>query len=190
MKKLLIFLFVILINFSAYAKLILKTGDILLQPLHCWSCNLIEAETESIYSHIGVVIKTYKDDVFVAEAFGKVKIVSFDEFNKKTQKGLKLKVMRPRFVASDLYEIYLKNFHGLPYDSGFRWDDSKIYCSELLNKLFMKAGMLYPIEIPMTFTHNREYWLKFFKGNIPDGELGISPRDYDDESLYEFIGEI
>lgn len=189
MKKFIILTLLVFSHLS-FASIKLKTGDILLQPLHCWACNLIEAETESIYSHIGVVIKVENETVFVAEAFMKVRVVSFSEFNKKTQKGLKLKVMRPAYVSNELYKTYLRKFDGLPYDSGFLWDDKKIYCSELLNKLFDEVGMLYPQEIPMVFKHNREYWLKFFKGHIPDGELGIAPKDYDDESLYEFIGEI
>lgn len=189
MKKINYIVLTLLISFQAWA-IELKVGDILLQPLHCYSCNLIEAETQSEFSHIGIVIKIEKKIIYVAEAFGKVKMIPFDEFHKKTQKGLKLKVMRPYDVTDNLLETYLNYFDGLPYDSKFLWDDDKIYCSELLQKLFVKVGMLTPKERPMTFTHNRELWFKFFRGEIPDGKLGISPVDFDDDTFYKYIGDI
>ena len=91
----------IIFSINSYAlelSLKLRSGDILLQPLHCWACNLIEAETESEFSHIGVVTKVENGEVFVGEAFTKVREVTLEEFNSKTQKGLKLKVMRPYFI--------------------------------------------------------------------------------------------
>ena len=183
----------IIFSINSYAlelSLKLRSGDILLQPLHCWACNLIEAETESEFSHIGVVTKVVDGVVFVGEAFTKVREVTLDEFNSKTQKGLKLKVMRPYFISDDLSKIFDSKFKDLPYDSGYLWNDDEIYCSELLYKLFESLNMVTPKALPMTFTHNREYWFKYFKGNIPDGIIGISPRDFDDEKLFKFIGHI
>lgn len=170
----------------------LKVGDILLQPLHCWACNLIEAQTQSEFSHIGVVshISQKEKKVFVAEAFMKVREIEFNEFNKKTQKGLSLKVYRPGYVAIDFRKTFKSTFENLAYDSGFLWDDEKIYCSELLYKLFRDSNMKVPEALPMKFDVNREHWEKYFKGHVPEGEIGISPADFDDESLYEFIGYI
>lgn len=187
-------LIMILMTQSAFA-LSLKVGDILLQPLQCWSCSLIEAQTKSEYSHIGVVIEKKGKSVWVAEAFHKVRKVTLAEFHKKTQKKSAIKVMRPHYVAPDLFDLYQRHFEGLNYDSQFRWYNSddlgeKIYCSELLYKLFRLAGMHFPKVKPMKFDVNREYWDRFFQGDIPDGELGISPEDFNRERKYSLIGFI
>lgn len=184
-----ILIFLLVTTFNAFA-LELKSGDILLQPLHCWACNLIEAETKSEYSHIGVVTKVKDGVVYVGEAFLKVREIPLEEFNSKTQKGLKLKVMRPYFSSPSLSKNFDTFFKGLPYDSAYLWDDNKIYCSELLYKLFRSLNMTTPKALPMTFIENREYWYKYFKGSIPDGVLGIAPGDFDDEELFKFIGHI
>ena len=182
-------LFILLITFSFTSwSLELKVGDILLQPLHCYACNLIEAQTQSEYSHIGVVIKKEEGNVFVAEAFGKVKVVSFKKFNQKTQKGLMVEVLRPRYVNHEIYTTYLNYFDSKPYDSNFLWSDEKIYCSELVQKLFVKLSMTAPKEKPMTFDINRELWDKFFRGNTPEGHLGISPVDFKNSNLYIELG--
>jgi hypothetical protein len=172
---------------NSYA-LELKSGDILLQPLHCWACNLIEAQTKSEYSHIGVVTKVEDDITYVAEAFINVREVNFTEFNSKTQKGLKLKVLRPFFLNPDLSKNFNQYFKGLPYDSAYLWNDNEIYCSELVYKLFQNLNMITPKANPMTFDKNRSLWFKYFKGSIPDGVVGISPADFDDEDMYELIG--
>ena len=59
-----IFLVFLSLNLGAFE---LKVGDVLLQPLSCWSCSLIEAQEKSIYSHMGVVIEN-DPEVLVAEA--------------------------------------------------------------------------------------------------------------------------
>ena len=166
----------------------LKVGDILLQPLHCYSCNLIEAQTRSEYSHIGVIVSSSKGQILVAEAFKKVRVVSLKEFNKKTQKGLKLEVLRPHYVSDNLYRDYRENFDGLPYDSMFLWGDESIYCSELVQKLFAKSGMLTPNPKPMSFDTNPEYWDRYFRGETPRGKLGISPEDFKLSKLFVELG--
>jgi hypothetical protein len=166
----------------------LKIGDVLLQPLHCYACNLIEAQTKSEYSHIGVVVAFENDEFMVAEAFGKVRVVSFEEFNKKTQKKLKLEILRPHYVSDELYKNYLINFDGLPYDSAFLWDDKAIYCSELVQKLFAISGMVTPMARAMSFNINRPLWDRYFRGQTPEGLLGISPEDFKQSKLFQELG--
>ena len=180
-----------LISSSVYA-IELKKGDILLQPLHCWSCSLIEAQTKSIYSHIGVVVDD-SQDILVAEAFITVRKVTLKEYMAKTQKGQKIKVLRPAFVPDNILKVFDSKYEGLKYDSAFLWDNLQegkelIYCSELVYKLFTDLNMHVPNVMPMKFDINREYWIKYFKGNVPDGKFGISPVAFDDDVLYESIG--
>ncbi len=183
---------------------VLKPGDVLLQPLSCWACSLIEAEEETIFSHIGVVLAV-EPQVIVAEAFGTVRKVSLAEFNKKTEQGQKLLVIRFRNdrLSSDIQnssasftKLFDEEFAGAKYDHDFRWnnlDDNgreKFYCSELVSKLFQAfTGVETPIK-RMHFQMNRDSWMKYFRGNIPDNMWGNSPGDFHRSELFYEVGEL
>ena len=42
----------------------------------------------------------------------------------------------------------------------------------------------------MHFLKNRDGWVKFFKGNVPDNMWGNSPGDYDNSDLFYEVGEL
>lgn len=182
----------------------LKVGDILLQPLRCWSCTLIEEQEESIYSHMGIVIET-SPEVLVAEALTTVRVLTLKEFNSRTEKGQKLSVRRFRnsrardFIRRNerrFQDMYYKDFDGLHYDHAFLWNNfddqgnEKLYCSEMVTKLL--SGFL-RIEIPMKrmkFDKNRAQWIKYFRGNPPDGKWGNSPAVFEQSDLFFEAGEL
>jgi hypothetical protein len=182
----------------------LKVGDILLQPLDCWSCSLIEAQEKSIYSHMGLVIQT-TPTVEVAEALGVVRILSLKDFNSRTQKGQRLLVKRfqNKLITANLerrqkeFRHYFKNkFENLKYDHEFLWDNfdehglEKLYCSEMISKLFL--GFL-AVEIPvkrMKFDINRDEWIRYFNGPPPDDEWGNSPATFEKSELFYDVGEL
>ncbi len=190
--------------FAADHALELKVGDVLLQPLKCWACTLIEEEEDTIFSHVGVVIAV-QPQVIVAEAFGNVRSLSFTDYDKKTEVGQKIKVLR--FQREDLVEkiqnssaeflqLFQNDFEGAAYDHNFRWNNfdeqgvEKYYCSELVAKMFQAfAGVEIPLK-RMHFDQNREGWMTFFKGDIPDHEWGVSPADFDRSELFHEVGEL
>jgi len=195
----------LILSYSTLASAVqLKVGDVLLQPLKCWACSLIEAEEETIYSHIGVVLAV-GPEVIVAESFGKVRKLTLVEFNAKTEPGQKLSVLRFRNddLSSDIQnsaeafmKIFEEDFEGAKYDHEFLWNNldelgqEKYYCSELVSKLFQA---LVGIETPrkrMHFQTNREQWMTFFKGNIPDNQWGNSPGDFERSELFYQVGEL
>lgn len=181
-----------------------KVGDILLQPLNCWSCSLIEAQEGTIYSHMGIVIET-EPEVLVAEALGMVKMTPFHEFNARTEKGQRLSVRR--LTNDDAVEYVEKNhkefkayfqkyFEGLKYDHDFLWNNldenglEKMYCSEFVTKFL--RGFL-GIEVPtksMKFDVNRDAWIRYFRGNPPDGKAGNSPATFEHSYLFYEVGEL
>jgi hypothetical protein len=173
----------------------LKNGDVILQPLHCWSCSLIMDQEESKYSHIGIYLKI-EGEPFVFEAYGKVRFTPFDKFFKRTHKGKSLKVMRFHKILFNPESILDETirYDGLPYDTQFLWNNynekgEMIYCSELVYKIFAPFG--YDLKTKyMSFDVNREYWIKFFRGNPPDGQIGISPEDIHRSSELYTVGEI
>lgn len=205
MTRLLTLLLVLLPSLGlAQTSPVLKAGDVLLQPLKCWACSLIEAEEETIYSHIGVVLAV-EPEVLVGEAFGTVRKVSLAEFNKKTEPGQKLMVIRFRNdeLSDDIHHTaaaFMKNFDdefaGAKYDHDFRWNNfdetgsEKFYCSEMVSKLFQSfIGVETPIK-RMHFQRNRDHWMTYFKGNIPDNEWGNSPGDFERSDLFYHVGEL
>jgi hypothetical protein len=200
-KILSILLFII--PFQSWA-LELKVGDILLQPMQCWSCTLIEAQENSKFSHMSLVIET-KPQVKVAEALGKVRVLTLEDFHSRTKKGHTLSVRR--FKNSELVNLIQKkalelkkyfqfHYQGLDYDEEFLWDNldqkgsEKLYCSEMITKLLSN---FFHVELPikrMKFDVRREEWIKYFKGNPPDGMWGNSPADFEKSPLFMHVGEI
>lgn len=170
----------------------IQEGDILLQPLHCRVCTLIEEQNNSPYSHIGIVIKE-GEELKVFEAWQKVEFVSLEKYLAKTEKGLKIKVVRHKFLNhSELKNLstLAKLYDGLPYDRNYRWGDEAIYCSELVYKLLQDlTAYLPPLQI-MPFDINPLEWDRHFRGDTPRGELGIAPSHFDNELYFKTIGEL
>jgi hypothetical protein len=179
----------------------LQLGDVLLQPLDCWACSLIEAEEETIYSHIGIVVS--EKPLLVAEAFGTVRVVGLNEFNQKTQKDQQIKVLRLKESialaqlankAEEFFGLYSFFFDGKKYDHYFLWNnfdqngEEKFYCSELVTKLLeVTLGVSVPLK-RMHFNKNADLWFQYFKGQVPAGEWGNSPADFERSSLFETVG--
>lgn len=203
MKKMFLILVSYLIPFFGYAESSLQVGDILLQPLDCWSCSLIEAEEETIYSHVGMVIQV--EPLMVAEALGSVRVIPFDVYRARNQKEQKLKVLRYRDFGiqsklkkfeGEFVSLFYSKFFGKKYDHDFLWNNvdesgqEKIYCSELLTKLFESFGLESVPVKRMHFDQNPLEWEKYFRGKVPRGEWGNSPGDFERSDLFFVVGEI
>lgn len=193
--KFLMFLFFVL-SWQVQAGEFFRTGDIILQPLNCYLCSMIEAEEASPYSHIGLVVVDGNNQVKVVEAYKKVTIVTLSEFLAKTEVGQKSLVLRSREHFSQenfttlLLDYYFTTFHDRPYDAEFSLDNEKLYCSELVMKLL---NPFLSVKIPtkkMHFDHNRSAWESYFRGKIPDGAMGIAPADFLRSGLFFQVGFI
>lgn len=197
-------LLISLSSLFASAKAELRVGDVLLQPLNCYSCNLIEDTEQSIYSHMGIVMQVHPE-IMVAEARGTVKIVSLETFDSITEKGQKISVRR--YINSKITEELEKNvvpfnelfrseFLGLKYDHDFLWDNfdengnQKLYCSELVAKLLQAFLGLDPLIKRMHYSRNYDQWLRYFRGNVPVGKWGNAPADYEKSDLFYEVGEL
>jgi hypothetical protein len=182
----------------------LKVGDIILQPLGCWSCRLIEEQEKSIYSHMGLVVAV-RPEVKIAEALGSVHTISLKEFSARTEAGQKLSVRRFRkkdvlYYLQDnkisLQRMFKEEFEGLKYDQEFLWDNvdergkEKLYCSEMIAKLLTKFTN---VEMPakrMRYDKNRELWRQYFRGTPPDGKWGNAPADFEKSPLFYEVGKL
>jgi hypothetical protein len=204
MKTLTLIFFISLFAHGAFATAQLRVGDILLQPLDCRTCSLIEAEEDTIYSHMGMVISV--GPLLIAEALGRVRALPFEVFNERTQKGQKLRHLRLKDPEQlrvlsrgvvNFQQLFAERFEGRRYDHEFLWDNidsdgnEALYCSEFVAK--MLTAFLGDIGTPikrMHFSKNPEEWYRHFGGKIPVGQWGNSPGDFERSPIFEHLGEM
>ncbi|QJE97396.1 YiiX/YebB-like N1pC/P60 family cysteine hydrolase [Luteolibacter luteus] len=174
----------------------LKTGDVVFQCTAGEQAEAIQAATGSRYTHCGVVFEE-AGSFKVLEAVQPVKVTSFDEFRKRSVPGTfqvrRLKTPLSSEAISDAKEWGKKQV-GLDYDLHFRWDDKTLYCSELVWKIFKKAGVElcatrrfqdYKLDAPeVKKVIDQRYGSK---DKLPKEEPVVSPGDLADSPLLEEV---
>jgi predicted outer membrane repeat protein len=170
----------------AAADLVLQEGDIVFSSSSAGQGGAIIAATGSPYTHCGIVfLKDGKP--MVLEAVQPVGVVSLETFKSRSKPGtfmarrLKTALTPAKFQTA---RTWAEGQIGKNYDLRFMWDDDKLYCSELVWKIYQKAG----IELcqPRRF---RDYKLddpkvrKFIEErhggieNLPPDEKVVAPSD-------------
>ncbi len=164
----------------------LENGDIIFQTSTSSQSKAIQAATNSKYSHVGIV---YIEDnqFFVYEASSTVKLTPINEW---INNGLDGEYVVKRIKDSEdiLTSEALKRmkkigekFKGKGYDKYFEWSDEKIYCSELVWKIYKQAinielGSLEKLsDFNLTTKEVQDKLNERYKGKIPYNELVISP---------------
>jgi hypothetical protein len=171
----------------------LRPGDVILQPMRCYLCRMIEIHEQSDFSHIGVVIEV-GSETWVGESLGAVRMVKLAEFLAKGDLSRAHLILRPRETVTFALKDAIAPLLGAEYDHAFRWDNlgrdgrEALYCSELVAKLL---NLFLVQDLPtklMDYTENRESWERYFRGNVPDGLPGNSPADFEKSSQLKRIG--
>jgi uncharacterized protein YycO len=124
--------------------LALRDGDIVFQTSLSRQSLAVQRATGSHYSHMGMVM-VRGGRPFVLEAAGTVRYTPLKEWAARGQDGRivakRLKdadaVLTPPAVAR-LREA-AATLHGRPYDLTFEWSDERLYCSELVWKVYERA---------------------------------------------------
>lgn len=118
-----------------------QNGDVVLQASTSQRSALIRKASRSPYSHTGVV-EVAPEGVFVIEAVQPVKRTPLRAWLRRGEGG-RYTLLRPRdldeatrakVVAAAKAEL------GKPYDATYRWDDERLYCSELVVKAFARGA--------------------------------------------------
>jgi hypothetical protein len=171
----------------------LRAGDVLLQPMKCYLCRMIEEHENSSFAHMGVVVKAGVVPL-VAESLGDVHVMPLEKFLAKGDKSRPVLVRRLVEQVEVDWEEAVRPYLGASYDDDFLWDNvdaqgrELLYCSELVTKLF--NGYLrtpFPTKI-MNYDLNRELWERYFRRSTPDGLPGNSPGDFEHSPLLESVG--
>lgn len=122
----------------------LKDGDIIFQTSLSSQSKAIQLATHSTYSHCGIIFcnnSTY----YVCEAIQPVSITPLDVWIARGKNGHYV-IKRLRHAQTVLTTAAYqrmretaKPFLGKNYDLTFEWSDDRIYCSELIWKIYHRA---------------------------------------------------
>lgn len=164
----------------------IQNGDIIFQISKSGQSKAIQIATHSRYSHMGIIYQ--KDDkTYVLEAVQPVKLTPLDKWiergeNKhfvvKRIKNAK-NILTPA-VQKEMEKIG-KSFIGKKYDLQFNWSDERMYCSELVWKIYKRAanveiGKLETLK-DFNLSHKtvKQKLTERYGNNIPMDEPVISP---------------
>jgi hypothetical protein len=122
-----------------------KNGDIIFQTSESKQCEAVRIATNSKFSHCGIIF-IENGTTFVYEAAQPVKMTPLKQWITHGRDGKyvvkRLKNADSVLTASTLKKMkqYLSTFQNKDYDLYFEWSDEKIYCSELVWKIYKNAG--------------------------------------------------
>ena len=172
----------------------IKNGDLIFQTSLSGQSKAIQLATKSKYSHCGLI---YKDgnDFYVFEAVQPVKRTPLDKWIARGQDG-KYVIKRLKNADQVLTSATLQkmkqvgdNFNGKNYDLTFEWSDDKIYCSELIWKIYQRAtgieiGKLEKLsDFDLTNEAVKKKMKERYGDKIPTNEIVISPAAIFDSEL-------
>lgn len=121
-----------------------KNGDIIFQTSKSNQSKAIQLATDSKYSHMGIIYEN-EGQFLVYEAVQPVKLTPLKEWINRGENGhyviKRLKNADKVLTKSTLTKMKQigDQFNGKPYDIYFEWSDDKIYCSELVWKIYKQA---------------------------------------------------
>ena len=173
----------------------LRDGDIIFHTSRSAQSVAIQRATHSPYSHVGLIfIRDGKPYVFEA-----ISTVRYTPLAKWTARGAdgKFVVKRLKRPPTDAQAAKLRAtaraFEGKTYDLYFEWSDQRIYCSELVWKIYqhalgVKVGELQKLrEFDLTDPAVRAKMRERYGTQVPLDEPVISPGAQFDSPLLETV---
>ena len=144
MKALSTALLVLLAGGAAHAAAALRDGDIIFHTSRSAQSVAVQRATGSRYSHMGIVLLR-DGKPYVFEAVSTVRYTPLAQWTARGNGGRYVvkrlrdadKLLTPGAVAR--LHARTADFAGRPYDLTFEWSDGRIYCSELVWKLYQRA---------------------------------------------------
>lgn len=125
---------------------VIKEGDIIFQTSPSSQSKAIQLATNSKYSHVGIIFKEENtDDFIVLEAVQPVKFTPLQEWIKRGENShfVIKRLKNADEILTDEAIHKMKNVGnkllGKNYDLYFEWSNDKIYCSELVWKIYKEA---------------------------------------------------
>ncbi|MRG46538.1 YiiX family permuted papain-like enzyme [Chitinophaga sp. SYP-B3965] len=175
---------------------VLAEGDIIFQSNISPQCKAIELATHSKYSHCGMLFKR-GNEWYVWEAVQPVTQTRLQEWVLRGDKHFVVKRLIQDSLITPGVIIRMQEagnkYMGKNYDSYFEWSDDRIYCSELVWKIYketldMEVGKLNPLRTYDLSHPLVKATLKERYGNkIPLEEKMVSPGDIFESPLLKTV---
>ncbi|CUJ25678.1 YiiX family permuted papain-like enzyme [Achromobacter xylosoxidans] len=188
-----------LVSPAAWATPPVQTGDLVFQQSRSAQSLTIQQATRSPYSHMGMIVMR-QGAPYVLEAAATVSYTPLAAWAAQGERGTYV-VKRLRDTARLTPEAREQlarvgtDYVGKPYDLVFGWSDERIYCSELVWKIYQRAlgvriGALQPLKSfdlspPAVQAKMRERYGK----DIPWDEPIISPAAMYDSPLLTTVAD-
>lgn len=175
-----------------------QNGDIIYQTSESKQCEAVRIATDSKFSHCGIIFiedgKTY-----VYEAVQPVKMTLFEDWISQGRDA-KYAVQRLKNANKILTTEVLKKMrtygntmNNKNYDLYFEWSDEKIYCSELVWKIYKNGANIelcktkklkdFNLKNPLVQSIMKER----YGNNIPYDEAVVAPSQLYNSTLVETI---
>ena len=173
----------------------LQNGDIIFHTSKSGQSQAIQLATKSKYSHVGIIFED-KGKIYVYEAVQPVKLTPLKKWINRGEKGhyvvKRLKNAEEVLTAENLTKMKRvgDKYKGKNYDLYFEWSDERIYCSELVWKIYKEAtgievGELEKLsDFDLSSEAVKQKMKERYGDNIPLNEKVISPAAiYNSEKL-------
>ena len=175
-----------------------KNGDIIFQASLSEQSKAIQLATNSKYSHCGIIYRE-NGQFYVFEAIQPVKKTPIDKWiarGKDNHYVIKRLINADQILTAETL-VNLKEegnkFEGKNYDLTFEWSDDRIYCSELIWKIYQRAtgleiGKLQTLgDFNLTNNLVKQILKKRYGNKIPLNEIVISPAAIFESELLETV---
>lgn len=176
MKKRNVLLLLLLITGLAYCckPKNLKEGDIVFQISRSKQSPYVIFGTMSPWSHCGIIIEK-NNKLYVLEASNVVKLTPYDDWKKKGFLG----ITRSKRIYDRPVKIKYKQYLGIPYDTQFKLNNNRLYCSELVYEIYTRQfGHSFKLHPISDYNVNNKIAKKFMqRRNIKSNQLFIAPCD-------------
>jgi uncharacterized protein YycO len=176
----------------------LKTGDIIFHVSQSTQSRAIQMATKSKYSHVGM-IQIINGKYFVYEAVQPVKFTKLEDWIKRGENGhyvvKRLKNSNTILTPANTEKLISagEKYKGKNYDLYFEWTDDRIYCSELVWKIYKEAldieiGTLQELkDFDLTNSVVKEKITERYGDNVPLREKVISPAAIFESDLLQTV---
>jgi hypothetical protein len=168
---------------SADAVAALRDGDLIFHTSRSAQSAAIQRATHSPYSHVGIVL--YRDGKpYVFEAVATVRYTPLADWIARGEGGRYVVKRLTHGVSpaeAEKLRAAARSFEGKPYDLYFEWSDQRIYCSELIFKMYQQAlgvqlgGLQKLREFDLTDPVVRAKMRERYGSDVPLDEPVISP---------------
>lgn len=132
--KQIIILFLLLFSLNSSAdELNWQEGELVFQISKSKQSPYIQLATGSLYSHCGIIIKK-SNQYYVLEASNIVKLTPVSDWINKGR----FKYCISYKIFNKPVKISYKKYLGQKYDTAFKFNNGKMYCSELIYEIYKK----------------------------------------------------